>query len=254
MDVQPVKYVASPTYPSRREFLTKGSLFLLAAGIGGCNRASAHPVVAPVFAHGEGRAYMGCVAINAPVFLSEEEALQILKEEFSKEGIALGAGMPLAGVNVEFKDDTSTNHWLGEEKETRVIPGSLDAVDRNRRVGIQYVSREDNEKAEIFWGSYDTPKVAERFAEEFQSQGKDDLVIGIFYDPITDMHMDFFNAIGKNIQTETNDTEKEQKNVREREVDGIWEKCKRAALVKSKEMLRRQARDFVAWLQQQKTA
>ena len=135
MNPKPMNYVATPAYPTRREFLEKGTLFLLAAGCGGCGgKLEAHPVVAPIFAHGDGRAYMGCVAVSSPVFLSEEEALQIIKEELAKEGIELGAGMTLAGVSVEFKDDrSSTSCWLGEAKRSKIVPGELDAVDRKRQ-------------------------------------------------------------------------------------------------------------------------
>ena len=40
--------------------------------------------VAPIFEHGEGRLATGCIVITPPVFLSEEEGMQILREEFAK--------------------------------------------------------------------------------------------------------------------------------------------------------------------------
>jgi hypothetical protein len=252
---KPTTRLSTPAYPTRREFLAKGTLFLLATGCGGCSRMDAHPVVAPIFEHGEGRAYIGCVSVTSPVFLSEEESLQIIIEELSKEGITLGEGIPLAGVNVEFKDDNhSTDHWLGEERRSHFIPGELDAVDQHRKVGIQFVSREDEEKTELWGGSINTKKVAQRFSEEFQAQAKVDMHIGIFYDPVTDMHADFFNALLEDSKNEedckldADSRAKESNNNRsERRIDNKWEKSKQAALVKSRELLRRQAQDFVAW-------
>ena len=38
-------------------------------------------VVAPVFEHGKGRGIAGCIVVAPPVFLSEEEALQVISEE-----------------------------------------------------------------------------------------------------------------------------------------------------------------------------
>src|ERR1035438_3198523 len=37
--------------------------------------------VAPLFIHGEGRGAFGCVATNPPIFLSEDEAKQVIREE-----------------------------------------------------------------------------------------------------------------------------------------------------------------------------
>jgi hypothetical protein len=52
--------------------------------------ANTAAVVAPIFEHGEGRGATGCVVTSPPVFLSEEEALQVIREELAKRGVALG--------------------------------------------------------------------------------------------------------------------------------------------------------------------
>ena len=48
----------------------------------------ASAVVAPLFEHGEGRGVTGCVAVSPPVFLSEEEALQVITEELGRHGLS----------------------------------------------------------------------------------------------------------------------------------------------------------------------
>ncbi|NLH15001.1 MAG: hypothetical protein GX455_00330, partial [Phycisphaerae bacterium] len=46
-------------------------------------------LLSPIFPHGEGRGSIGCVVVAAPVFLTEEEGLDVIKEELSKSGIRL---------------------------------------------------------------------------------------------------------------------------------------------------------------------
>jgi len=44
--------------------------------------------VAPVFIHGDGRGATGCVVIGAPVFLSENEAMEIVLAELQRAGLS----------------------------------------------------------------------------------------------------------------------------------------------------------------------
>ncbi|HBO43451.1 MAG TPA: hypothetical protein DD670_05880, partial [Planctomycetaceae bacterium] len=119
--------LVSPQYPRRGELLADSAsrtarwgktasgaaTFFLAISIGGCNDSPSTPnasqqtltsqeanvlsetspprvgVVAPVFEHGEGSGSTGCIVMTPPVFLSEEEAMQIIKDELAKHGIAL---------------------------------------------------------------------------------------------------------------------------------------------------------------------
>jgi hypothetical protein len=57
-------------------------------------------VVAPIFEHGEGRGATGCVVVTFPVFLSEEEAMQVIREELAEHGIDLTRGPDLEGLTV----------------------------------------------------------------------------------------------------------------------------------------------------------
>ena len=50
-------------------------------------RAGGAAIVAPIFKHGEGRGATGCVAVSPPVFLSAEEALHVIKEELTQQGV-----------------------------------------------------------------------------------------------------------------------------------------------------------------------
>ena len=75
-----------------------------------------------------GRCATGCVVIApAGVSFSEEESLQVIRDEFArKAGITLGRGMPLPEVIVEYEDPNafwSGNDWLGtREPSSRSQP------------------------------------------------------------------------------------------------------------------------------------
>src|SRR5450759_3640970 len=50
--------------------------------------ASTPTKVAPVFEHGKGVGSFGCIAVNPPIFLSEDEARQVIVEEAKRAGIS----------------------------------------------------------------------------------------------------------------------------------------------------------------------
>ena len=104
MEAKPVQVFPRPGYPTRREVLAGAASFAL-LGLTGCSFAFAESeegkiTVAPIFKHGEGRGATGCVVVSPPVFLSEEEGMQILREELAKHGIQLKAGGTLEGIRV----------------------------------------------------------------------------------------------------------------------------------------------------------
>jgi hypothetical protein len=58
-------------------------------------------IVAPIFERGEGRGADGCMVMSPPVFLSEEAALQVIREEMAVKGVQLRTNQTtLAGVTV----------------------------------------------------------------------------------------------------------------------------------------------------------
>jgi hypothetical protein len=111
-ETEPVRKYSQPKYPSRLEIAGRpillhrhqppawrkwpeltgaAGLFLLAeaARLPAADsppnasqnpaQAKAVAVVAPIFQHGEGRGATGCIVMSPPVFLSEEEALQVIR-------------------------------------------------------------------------------------------------------------------------------------------------------------------------------
>ncbi len=82
--------------------------------------------VAPIFEHGEGRGATGCVVIVPPVFLSEEEALQIANEELAQHRIQLVNGTVVKELKIAprcmqvVETDETTQKTDGDDKA--VVP------------------------------------------------------------------------------------------------------------------------------------
>ena len=102
MEPKPVRHSEQPAFPTRREVLAGAATFAV-VNLTGCSFVFAEPeaaktTVAPIFEHGDGRGATGCVVVSPPVFLSEEEGMQILREELAKHGVHLKTGGTLEGV------------------------------------------------------------------------------------------------------------------------------------------------------------
>ncbi len=129
MDPKPVERSRPPAYPTRREVLAGAATFVL-TGLTECSFCFAaaegeRVSVAPIFEHGEGRGATGCVVISPPVFLSEEEALQIVKEELAKHGVKLAAGPLLKDLRIaprrtqQIEDDEKSKKVVVDESTPR---------------------------------------------------------------------------------------------------------------------------------------
>jgi hypothetical protein len=224
---------------------------LLIELVGGVEAEGADPakpepgrtIVAPIFKHGEGRGATGCVVIAPPVFLSEEEALQIIREELIKHGIKLAGGnrasdvVPL--IENPFSQGPSRTALERRVRELKVPPSvpepDAEAVDQAKKIAVRFVSQEtvDRLGAEETRGLlaiYDFPKAAERVAAQLKRQGKTRRYVGVFYDPA--VKVDVFGE--------------------DRPKRGSYAEGDSSVRAKAHELLREQSRDFVAWLKQQK--
>jgi hypothetical protein len=181
--------------------------------------------------------------MSPPVFLSEEEALQIIKEELSKVGIKLGEGMPLPDVRIDYEDPfskwpTSERSWLGEPTADTTQPGELDAVDRERRVAVEMITSGDHSKFRRIISSavsYDTHGLAQHTADCIRDQLHRDLRVGIFYDPLECRNFEVFDS-----------KERGEKKVR---AAFLFGDPNDPAKIRAREQLRRQVQDFIVWLE-----
>jgi hypothetical protein len=244
MKSKPVHKYASPKYPThlevaqhpallRRhqppawrkwpELTGAAGLFLLAdtarlSAADGSPKGSQNPaqanavaIVAPVFQHGEGRGATGCVVMSPPVFLSEEEALQVIREEMATKGVQLRTNQTtLTGVTVERGVLVSPawwrrlGVWLGllgpnppglafEIKQERF---KTDAADPKKKVFVEFLGERDARRWDLerqkeegkFYGStvhsYELPTTAAYVDERVKRQATNKLYFGAFYDPL----------------------------------------------------------------------
>jgi hypothetical protein len=262
MKPKPVKQSETPEYPTRRQLLKGGAAIVLFGPMLGCDRTTSgvvgpptdesvcevcgvfgppvpderelrnRPLVAPLFEHGEGRGVMGCDVAVPPVFLSEEEAMQIIREELTAAGFELGEGRELPNVAASAEGFASGFHPDSPEaQEERTVPVAVDAESDDPKLAVQYVSQEDCDK--FFAGldnflvlDYDMKEVAGLYSEAIREQLDEPLTIGVFYDPMRPFEW-----------------------VRDSEYEDIYA----GAQEQSKESLRLQTKDFIEWLGKQET-
>jgi hypothetical protein len=181
-------------------------------------KAKAGSLVAPLFIHGDGHGTFGCRAVNPPVFLSEEEAREVVIEEAKRAGIQFKAGGPaIAGVEMPKR---SVKDPFG--KATLVADG----FDAKNGIAFVVVSEKDADQWTKPDGStvdyYDAKALA---AEVVAKIGKTKRkgVVGTFYEPFASPER----------------------------TGGNWEQERAKALVQGREELRKQVRDFVKWLKSQ---
>ena len=140
------------------------------ANAGEASKAGA--LVAPIFEHGKGGGATGCMVMSPPVFLSEEEALQVISEELAKHDVELtvtnraipGAKIPRRYQVMETQLwGVRAPDWLLKwNKQNQMIPSSAfkrvqrnvvdrengvplmaDGSDPERNVAVEYVSEKD---------------------------------------------------------------------------------------------------------------
>jgi len=220
MESIPVKRYRRPAYPTRLEVLSDPDLLakhvpaawlrrpelagavavFLAANV--CVEAGdkkplpsvGAAVVAPIFEHGEGRGVTGCVVVAAPVFLSEEEALQVIVEVLGKAGVEVTARnvvmkdvvIPVRGI-VEY-EVAGKPAMAVREFPALGQPLSVDIEDGKRHIGVEFVSCRDYTRLGGVASlstvqEYDFKQVAKGVAGAVREKGTG-LYFGTFYDPV----------------------------------------------------------------------
>ena len=177
----------------------------------------------PIFAHGTGRGSYGCESVAPPVFLSEEEAMQVIEEECAAQGIDLSGQKTISGT---FPATSTLPEAVsgGASDQTYTGDLSLDGYSEDLGIGVEFVSTDD-----ILDWKADTGMAAT--VEEFDLKGTAQRLadctdnVAVFYDPTADDDLDF---TGSNEESYV-ESSREQ----------------------SLEELRAQVRDFLQWLKAQ---
>ena len=139
--------------------------------------------VAPIFTHGEGQGVFGCVAVNPPVILSEDEARYVVVQELAAAGLKMTADVKTLPDLIVGKDN--------EGNETK-MPLVLDGTDEKTGISYEFVSATDQQQ----WNpqefvttvyNYNTKGTAENLGEALRAANPGGNY-GIFYDPMSQKH------------------------------------------------------------------
>lgn len=247
MRVKSVEKYRLPYYPDKKEVLRnpvilksipqrwKGNVkvgialssllcFMLSACEGSANlKNHLKGKAAPIFEHGDGRGSFGCDSVAPPAFLSEEEAFEVIREEAELQGINISdKNIALEGVDIPVTNlysflDPDISNTGNEPLKTKKGDLVLDGYDEEKRIGFEYVSKEDYTEWHKDTGigcsveEYNTLEAARLLQNGIEGKTGENIV-GVFYDPVP--------------------------------LSGDWiYKSK-----KSEEQLREQVRDFINWL------
>lgn len=189
---------------------------------------------APVFVHGDGVGAGGCVMIAPPVYLSEEDALDIIITELKKEGLTFddkydGDSIKIIREKVDYNYDENVSNWEDryvKSKETKNL--YPDAYNKELNLIIEFVSFGDysaygDEEIEMSSVSdYPIIDAANKIQKAFKEQGGANSVV--FYDPV---------------------------GWGDRENYSDWYELEKDGRKKAVEMLKLQVADFIEWLKKE---
>ena len=177
----------------------------------------------PIFAHGTGRGSYGCESVAPPVFLSEEEAMQVIAEECAAQGIDISGSKTISGT---FPATSILPEAISGSASDETYTGelTLDGYSEELGIGVEFVSTEDilDWQAPTDVGAsveqYDLKGTAQRLADCTDN-------VAVFYDPAAGNYEDFTGS----------NEESYMENSKEQSIDE----------------LREQVRDFLQWLKAQ---
>ena len=197
--------------------------------------------VAPIFVHGEGRGAFGCVAVNPPVFLCEEEARQVITEEAKKSGILLEPdARTVSKVPLPVTDRYA---FVKRPSKQRTQSGSLqlDGTDRKRAVSYEFVSCADFDA----WEHKDSGLVSTACAVNLQ-QAASVLVDGLKQAQRRGSYAVFYDPMCRTKDVEY--VEDESGQIDWKATDAVRAEIEAQAAEESRALLREQVKDFIKWL------
>lgn len=190
----------------------------------------------PLFPHGDGRGSYGCVSVAPPVFLSEEEAIQVIREEAAAQGVYFDETIDIEGTFPATTGMPDSPVMPAKYPGTWEGSLSLDGYDPNLNLGFEYVSSEDI----VSWNS-DTGPIATVTENDYKgtAQRLSDATenVAVFYDPASQDYEAFDEGF---------DWDDPNANLREYEAQYTAEQKEKVI-----EDLRAQVRDFLEWLKGQ---
>ena len=218
-----------------------------------CERTSAKSssnrvllTVAPILEEAlknDGRGAFGCVAIDPPSFLSEEEAVVIIRRELSAAGLKLAEkGLTLDRVVKPVTSMDSPGDARGRKAEPdKPGPFEFDGASDDGAVIFEYISQQDY----VLWckrgalssvSSYDFADAAARFAAGLHNTSTGGGgIVGVFFDPLA----------------HTPREKPEERKADQGSSEERWKKHEAAAKAVAEERLKAQVAHFVKFLRQE---
>lgn len=276
MDARPVRQQMVPRYPTRmealadRELLEKhmppawkscvemaGAVTMLLAANNcfaqqpGPKGSQLNKFVAPIFEHGKGRSAIGCSVINPPVFLSEQDAMQVILEEMKKAGLT-------RRDDTTDLPDTSVPQTIQRDGSKPII---FEGSNAKKKIGFSVVVEENyfylgGERSHSTVQEFNYIDLAKK-NRDYESQNNRNIYFGTFYDPAAKGE---FKSDRKYIK-EIDALKKKQKKTAdlvwkdrmEDEINNLYRKWSTHEFSKKKaqRLLRMQVRDFIDWLKGQ---
>jgi len=154
----------------------------------------------------DGRGAFGCVVVNPPTFLSENEAMEIIITEFAKAGIKLKKNVTVK--NISAPNPAKRRFYISDKKLPEDIIKTnfdFDLASKNGTLLIEYISRNDYDawkkpNPKNSWSSvqgFDFAKKAKKAAKAFSTyQSSEQKVFGIFFDPLASIKVQWPNLSG----------------------------------------------------------
>jgi hypothetical protein len=155
------------------------------------------PVI-PLFEHGHGHGSFGCMSEAPPSYLSEEEAVELIREyakeegvEFSlSEGFSLNMYVPQLNLGYQLYSETpdSTNVLVPGYTQTDY---KLDGYNKNLKIAFEFISESDYKNLALkspnglpyMSGGYYYREAAQAVNDQLNKY-RDQVITATFYDPV----------------------------------------------------------------------
>ena len=213
----------------------------------------------PLFEFGDGRGGFGCVSVTAPVFMSEDEAAQIIADEAAKYGVDIRRKTAPTVSDAEIPE-TSFGHY----DDLSTVKGELKTDGRveGTSFAVEFVSKDDYREWEAkdktpltTFSTYDIKDAAKRLAEN-------NLNVAAFYDPVANsgnVWEKYDEWLRGYLKTKGLDPEKDaysqlpqsEHEKIDRKWSEIYDECEAEAIRQAESDLREQVRGFIEWLKGQ---
>jgi len=182
--------------------------------------------VAPIFIHGEGISAFGCEVAAPPVIISEQDAMEIIKNEFAKHHILFEKTDK--SINIE----VNKYNWRNNKFNESIKKMEFDAYNANLNFVLEYISSDDfnqyGDDDKDYAGSSvslsNYKALAENLQKQIKKEGKLNAVV--FYDPAARIDRE------------------DRKNL-------SWDEMEAKRMEKSRQLLIQQVTDFIEWLKKE---